>query len=78
MTNSFFIKTYGCQMNVYDSEKITSILENKGMTEREEINNADVVIFNTCNIRDKAAHKVYSDIGRVTKLSKNKTYCLVI
>ena len=59
------------------SEKMTSILENKGMIEKEEINNADVVIFNTCNIRDKAAHKVYSDIGRVTKLSENKTIAVV-
>jgi len=76
-SKSFFVKSYGCQMNFYDSEKITSILENKGMTEKKEINNADVVIFNTCNIRDKAAHKVYSDIGRVTKLSKNKTIAVV-
>jgi len=76
-SKSFFVKSYGCQMNFYDSEKITSILENKGMTEEEEINHADVVIFNTCNIRDKAAHKVYSDIGRVTKLSKNKTIAVV-
>jgi len=64
-------------MNVYDSEKITSILENKGMVEKEEVNHADVVIFNTCNIRDKAAHKVYSDIGRVTKYSQNKTIAVV-
>ena len=42
-----FVKSYGCQMNVYDSEKITSILENKGMTEKEEAINADIVIFNT-------------------------------
>jgi len=76
-SKSFFVKSYGCQMNVYDSEKITSILENKGMIEKEEIKNADVVIFNTCNIRDKAAHKVYSDIGRVTKLNKNKTIAVV-
>jgi len=76
-SKSFFVKSYGCQMNFYDSEKITSILENKGMTEKKEINNADVVIFNTCNIRDKAAHKVYSDIGRITKLSKNKTIAVV-
>ena len=78
LSKSFFVKSYGCQMNVYDSEKITSILENKGMTEKEEINNADVVIFNTCNIRDKAAHKVYSDIGSVTKFSKNKTIAVEI
>ena len=76
-SKSFFVKSYGCQMNVYDSEKITSILENKGMIEKEEIKNADVVIFNTCNIRDKAAHKVYSDIGRVTKFNKNKTIAIV-
>ncbi len=76
-SKSFFVKSYGCQMNVYDSEKIASILENKGMIEKEEIKNADVVIFNTCNIRDKAAHKVYSDIGRVTKLNKNKTIAIV-
>ena len=76
-SKSFFVKSYGCQMNVYDSEKIASILENKGMIEKEEIKNADVVIFNTCNIRDKAAHKVYSDIGRVTKLSQNKTIAVV-
>ena len=76
-SKSFFVKSYGCQMNIYDSEKITSILENKGMTEKKEINNADVVIFNTCNIRDKAAHKVYSDIGRATKFSKNKTIAVV-
>ena len=76
-SKSFFVKSYGCQMNVYDSEKITSILENKGMKEKKEINNADVVIFNTCNIRDKAAHKVYSDIGRATKFSKNKTIAVV-
>ena len=76
-SKSFFVKSYGCQMNFYDSEKMTSILENKGMIEKEEINNADVVIFNTCNIRDKAAHKVYSDIGRVTKLSENKTIAVV-
>ena len=76
-SKSFFVKSYGCQMNVYDSEKIASILENKGMIEKEEIKNADVVIFNTCNIRDKAAHKVYSDIGRVTKFNKNKTIAIV-
>ena len=74
---SFFIKSYGCQMNVYDSEKITSILENQGMVENSEIGNADLVVFNTCNIRDKAAHKVYSDIGRLTKLNKNKTIAVV-
>ncbi len=76
-TKSFFVKSYGCQMNEYDSEKITSILEYHGMTEMSDINNADIVVFNTCNIRDKAAHKVYSDIGRVTKINKNNTIAVV-
>ena len=77
MNSKSFCKILWMSNEFYDSEKITSILENKGMTEEEEINHADVVIFNTCNIRDKAAHKVYSDIGRVTKLSKNKTIAVV-
>ena len=68
MTNkSFFIKSYGCQMNEYDSEKITSLLLKDGYSNSNDINEADLIVFNTCNIRDKAAQKVYSDIGRVTK-----------
>ena len=54
-------------MNVYDSEKISSFLTKEGMVENNDIYSADIVIFNTCNIREKAAQKVYSDIGRVVK-----------
>ena len=64
-------------MNIYDSEKITSILENRGMKKSEDAENADLIIFNTCNIRDKAAHKLYSDIGRVDKFNKDKTIAVV-
>ena len=46
-SKSFFVKSYGCQMNVYDSEKITSILENHGMKENNQISDADLVVFNT-------------------------------
>ena len=53
---SFFIKSYGCQMNVYDSEKIKSLLQNKGLEHQDNYDDADVVILNTCNIREKAAH----------------------
>ena len=68
MNNStFYVKSYGCQMNVYDSDKIISILENKGYKKNDKPDSADLIIFNTCNIRDKAAHKLYSDIGRVKK-----------
>ncbi len=75
--STFFVKSYGCQMNIYDSEKIVSILENKGLKQNKEIENADLIVFNTCNIRDKAAHKLYSDIGRVNKYKKEKTIAVV-
>ena len=75
--STFLVKSYGCQMNIYDSEKITSILENRGMKKSEDAENADLIIFNTCNIRDKAAHKLYSDIGRVDKFNKDKTIAVV-
>ena len=64
-------------MNFYDSEKIISILENKGLKQDKDAENADLVIFNTCNIRDKAAHKLYSDIGRVNKCKKERTIAVV-
>ena len=75
--STFFVKSYGCQMNIYDSEKIISILENKGLKKNEDVDDADLIIFNTCNIRDKAAHKLYSDIGRVNKSKKEKTIAVV-
>ena len=75
--STFFVKSYGCQMNVYDSKKIISILENKGLKKNKDLENADLVVFNTCNIRDKAAHKLYSDIGRLNKYKKEKTIAVV-
>ena len=75
--STFFVKSYGCQMNVYDSEKITSILENKGLKLNKYAEDADLIVFNTCNIRDKAAHKLYSDIGRVNKYKKEQTIAVV-
>ena len=75
--STFFVKSYGCQMNTYDSEKIISILENIGLKENKDAESADLVVFNTCNIREKAAHKLYSDIGRVNKYKKDKTIAVV-
>ncbi|MDR0632551.1 MAG: tRNA (N6-isopentenyl adenosine(37)-C2)-methylthiotransferase MiaB [Holosporales bacterium] len=66
---SFYIKTYGCQMNVYDSEKVAAMLQNEGMVQTEEHQTADVIILNTCHIRDRARHKVYTELGF---LKKNK------
>ncbi len=64
-------------MNIYDSEKITTILENRGFKQNNNLESADLVVFNTCNIRNKAAHKLYSDIGRVNKHKKKRTIAVV-
>ena len=72
-----FIKSYGCQMNVYDSNRIKNLFEPKGYSETDDLTEADLIVLNTCHIREKAAEKVYSDIGRIKKIKKNK-YKLVI
>ncbi len=72
MTNSFFIKTYGCQMNVYDTEKIVEIMTREGFQRSLNIEDSDVAIFNTCHIREKAAEKLYSDLGRIAIYKENK------
>jgi len=64
---SVFIKTYGCQMNVYDSERMAGLLKPLGYTEADGPEAADLVILNTCHIREKAAEKVYSELGRLRK-----------
>jgi len=64
MTKKYFIKTFGCQMNVYDSNRMASMLEEMGLSKAQTQRDADVVIFNTCHIREKAAEKVFSDLGR--------------
>ena len=68
---NYYIKTFGCQMNVYDSERIAAILENMGYTPASDINDADLILFNTCHIREKAAEKLFSDLGRV-EIIKNE------
>jgi tRNA-2-methylthio-N6-dimethylallyladenosine synthase len=65
VTQSYFVKTFGCQMNVYDSERIGELLEAEGYAVAPDAARADVVVLNTCHIREKAAEKVYSDIGRL-------------
>jgi tRNA-2-methylthio-N6-dimethylallyladenosine synthase len=60
-----FIKTFGCQMNVYDSERMTEALAADGYAETPVLEDADLVVLNTCHIREKAAEKVYSDLGRI-------------
>ena len=64
---TYHVKNYGCQMNVYDGERMTEMFEAQGMTLADEKANADLVVLNTCHIREKAAEKVYSEIGRLRR-----------
>ena len=66
------IKTFGCQMNVYDSARMADVLAPLGYVVTECAENADVVILNTCHIREKAAEKVYSELGRLRRLKARK------
>ena len=67
-----FIKTYGCQMNVYDSGRMADVLAPAGYAESDDPADADLVILNTCHIREKAAEKVYSELGRLRALKEEK------
>ena len=66
-----FIKTHGCQMNFYDSERMTDLLKPHGYELDNSAEDADLIVLNTCHIREKAVEKVYSDIGRIDKIKKN-------
>ena len=63
-----FIKTYGCQMNVYDSERMADVLRPLGYAATDTAESADFVILNTCHIREKAAEKIYSELGKLREL----------
>ncbi len=67
-----FIKTYGCQMNVYDSERMGDALTTSGYVKTDDMEVADLVLVNTCHIREKATEKIYSEIGRLRKLRKRR------
>ncbi|TVV74243.1 tRNA (N6-isopentenyl adenosine(37)-C2)-methylthiotransferase MiaB [Sphingomonas solaris] len=64
---SFHVKSFGCQMNAYDGARMAELLEAQGMTAADGSGEADLVVLNTCHIREKAAEKVYSDIGRLKR-----------
>ncbi len=67
-----YIKSYGCQMNVYDSDRMKDLFSDKGYKITKDISKANITILNTCHIREKAVEKVYSDIGRIKKIKNNK------
>ncbi len=66
-----YIKSYGCQMNVYDSNRIKDLFLDKGYKITKDITKANLTVLNTCHIREKAVEKVYSDIGRIKKIKNN-------
>ncbi|MES2120527.1 MAG: tRNA (N6-isopentenyl adenosine(37)-C2)-methylthiotransferase MiaB [Pseudomonadota bacterium] len=69
---TFKIKSFGCQMNVYDGERMAELLDRQGMSAAADGENADLVVLNTCHIREKAAEKAYSDVGRLRREDGSK------
>ena len=74
----YFIRTYGCQMNVHDSEEISAHLENIGFVKTEEMEDADIVILNTCAIRENAHDKLYGFLGRCKHVKTSTNPNLII
>ena len=69
MSQKLYIKTFGCQMNEYDSSKISDLMvETEGYELTRDPEQADLIVFNTCSVREKAQEKVFSDLGRVRHL----------
>lgn len=66
----FFIQTFGCQMNVYDGWRIARMMEHRGLTQTDNVADADIIILNTCAVRAKATDKVFSALGRIRRAKK--------
>lgn len=73
-----YIRTYGCQMNVHDSEKILGILKEEGYSLTDNPRRADLIIFNTCSIRQKAEQKFYSELGRTKSYKKRRPHTKIL
>jgi tRNA A37 methylthiotransferase MiaB len=73
-----FIKTYGCQMNVYDSARMAELLAPIGYAPADRPEDADMVILNTCHIREKASAKVYSELGRLKKIKDERPLTIAV
>lgn len=72
--NKFSVVTFGCQMNVHDSEKIEGVMTAGGYCLTKDLDDSDIIIFNTCSIREKAEQKFFSELGRVKALKKRKPH----
>ena len=71
MTKKLFIKTYGCQMNVYDSERMAGMMDALGYESSTVADVADVIVLNTCAVRERPEHKLYSELGALKKLKQH-------
>ena len=78
MDQKIFIKTFGCQMNEYDSNRIYDSVKKIGFQKTKNYEDANCYLLNTCHIRDKAKEKVYHEIGRVKKIFRNKKKPIVL
>jgi tRNA-2-methylthio-N6-dimethylallyladenosine synthase len=72
VAKKFYIKTFGCQMNEYDSDRMADVLAAEGIVKTDSPEDADVILFNTCSVREKAQEKVFHDLGRVRLLKQSR------
>ena len=74
-----YIRTFGCQMNEYDSDKMLAVLaeEHGGIEQVAEPDNADIILFNTCSVREKAQEKVFSDLGRIKPIKQKNPNVII-
>src|SRR3972149_948477 len=70
MPERYYIETWGCQMNVHEAERVAGLLESQGLRRASTALDADVVLLNTCAVRDKATHKVLTELGRLRPLKE--------
>lgn len=77
LSGHYMVRTFGCQMNEHDSEKMIDILENMGLTPTQNIHNADLILFNTCSIRAKAGQKFFSELGYLHALKKRRPHIII-
>ncbi len=78
MNRSYSITTFGCQMNVHDSERMHEVLRGAGMTESADVESADIVLLNTCSVREKAEQKLLSELGRIAKHKQARPDMLLV
>ena len=74
----YFIETYGCQMNHYDTERILRVMARRGYQQTDSIDSADLIVLNTCSVREKAEQKVYSALGSWREFKKHRDGVVIV